>query len=100
MSCAESEQVDILLSVDDKFLKKARKIKGIEMIAIEKKTDHQIKLLGLKAAKNELGVMGFIRFIQQFEIGEGNYTEDRKTWQKNYTVEFLADEIKKSENKR
>ena len=65
------------------------------MITIESKTDHQIKLLGLQAIKKELGVMGFIRFIQQFETGEGNYTEDRKKWQKKYSVKSLAEEIKK-----
>lgn len=68
---------------------------GIKMIAIEQKTDHQIKLLGIKAIKKELGVMGFIRFIHQFEGGEGNYTEDRKTWQAKYTVKTLAEEIQK-----
>lgn len=65
------------------------------MKSIEKKSDHQIKLLGLQAVKRELGVMGFIRFIQQFEMGEGNYTEDRRIWQSKYTVKTIADEIKK-----
>lgn len=54
------------------------------MVTIENKTGHQVKLLGLQAIKKQLGVMGFIRLIQQFEIGGGDYAKDRKRWQKKY----------------
>ena len=40
-----------------------------------------------------LGVANFIRFMQQFDSGEGNYTEDRQSWQKDYTVDRIIQEI-------
>lgn len=64
------------------------------MQAIENKSDHQIRLLGLEAIKNELGIMGLIRFMQQFDNGHGNYTEERHEWQDKYNVDSLAKAIK------
>jgi hypothetical protein len=31
--------------------------------------------------------------MQQFNKGYGNYVEDRKEWQKSYSVDQLIDEI-------
>ncbi|MBF0237159.1 MAG: hypothetical protein HQM12_05580 [SAR324 cluster bacterium] len=74
MACANTK-VDVLLTSD--------------------KSDHQIKLLGIEAIKNELGVLGLIRFMQQFDTGSGNYTEERHEWQDHYTVDSLIQAIKK-----
>lgn len=64
------------------------------------KSDHQIKLMGFEAIKNELGVVGLIRFMQQYEMGSGNYTEDRHEWQDIYSVASLTKAIKaKRKNK-
>jgi hypothetical protein len=45
--------------------------------------------------KKELGINGFIRFIQQFETGHGNYTLDRDEWQKG-DIEKMVEEITKT----
>ncbi|GBR77617.1 hypothetical protein RDn1_276 [Candidatus Termititenax dinenymphae] len=37
----------------------------------------EIRTIGLKALKNTLGVAGMARFIQQYENGIGNYTEEK-----------------------
>ena len=63
------------------------------MILTHDKTDHQIKILGLQVLQKELGVMGLLRFIQQFDRGNGNYTVDRHIWQESYTVARLTEEI-------
>ena len=35
-----------------------------------------------------------IRFIQQFDLGSGDYTKERNEIFKNYTFESIVDEIK------
>ena len=43
----------------------------------EKMTTEQIRNRGLEALKQELGVVGMVRFLQQFTNGEGDYSVDR-----------------------
>jgi len=47
---------------------------------IDYKTGIEIHRRGYRILAKELGVADFIKFIQEFEKGEGNYTEDRHTW--------------------
>ncbi|MBA3029917.1 MAG: hypothetical protein FP816_14080 [Desulfobacteraceae bacterium] len=58
-------------------------------------SDNQVKQIGFEILKKELGVNGFIRFIQQFETGQGNYTLERDEWQKDYDIEKIAEGITK-----
>jgi hypothetical protein len=37
----------------------------------------KLKKQGYKALVESLGVAGMIRFLQQFDVGEGDYTRDR-----------------------
>lgn len=37
----------------------------------------ELKKQGYKALVESLGVAGMIRFLQQFDVGEGDYTRDR-----------------------
>ena len=62
---------------------------------IDYKTGIEIHRKGYKILAEELGVADFIRFIQEFEKGEGNYTKDRHTWQAKYSVEKIVESIKK-----
>jgi hypothetical protein len=40
--------------------------------------DSQIQVLGLEALKKELGVVGTIKFLEQYDNGgKGNYTEEK-----------------------
>ena len=41
-------------------------------------TLEQIRAAGLNALQRELGVVGMVRFLQQFEPGSGDYVEGRK----------------------
>jgi hypothetical protein len=37
----------------------------------------QIRKLGIEALAKALGPIGMVRFIQQFEVGRGDYTKER-----------------------
>jgi len=37
----------------------------------------EIRRMGLDALARELGPVGMVRFLQQFETGSGDYTTDR-----------------------
>jgi len=43
-------------------------------------TTEQIRNHGLEALRRELGVVGMVRFLQQFSNGEGDYSIDRHQW--------------------
>ncbi len=40
----------------------------------------EIRQHGISALARELGPVGMIRFLQQFETGAGDYTRDRHQW--------------------
>ncbi len=56
-------------------------------------TDAQLQDQAFQLLSRELGVANFIRFIQHYERGSGDYTRDREDWQSTYTVESLANAI-------
>ncbi len=58
-------------------------------------TLEQIRLTGLKALSRELGPVGLVRFLQQFETGHGDYTTERHRWLGEPTVQYLAQEIER-----
>jgi hypothetical protein len=60
------------------------------MNPVKYKTDHQIRVLGFQVLQKELGIVGFIRFLQQFDSGSGDYVSDREAWQQPFTVDTLS----------
>lgn len=50
------------------------------MINVDQMTPVEIQKAGLTVLAQELGAVGFVRFIQQYELGKGNYTKDRHQW--------------------
>jgi len=67
------------------------------MSAIEYKTEQEIQKMGIDILYKGLGATDFIRFMQQFNQGYGNYVEDRQEWQKDYSVTDILSEIGCSE---
>ena len=63
------------------------------------RTLEQIRLVGLKALSRELGPVGMIRFLQQFETGHGDYSSDRHQWLDQLSVDELVDQIKQHRNR-
>jgi hypothetical protein len=48
----------------------------------------------LAALSRELGLVGMIRFMQQIEMGQGDYSRDRHQWLDGYTVDDIAQMIR------
>jgi len=60
------------------------------MINVQTMTPQQIREAGMEALTRELGVVGMIRFMQQFEMGQGDYSKDRHQWLDQYTVDDIG----------
>jgi hypothetical protein len=58
-------------------------------------TDEQFERHALDVLKRELGVDGLARFLRLDRSGHGDYTTDRTQWQKDLTVDEIADSIKR-----
>ena len=65
------------------------------MRQISNLTPMEIQKAGWEALKKQLGLVGALRFLLQYEKGEGDYTKLRKELFKNETVESLIGKIKK-----
>ncbi|MBW4476606.1 MAG: hypothetical protein KME54_06970 [Tolypothrix brevis GSE-NOS-MK-07-07A] len=63
------------------------------MIDVSKLTQAQIRQLGIEALTKALGPIGMARFMQQFEMGSGDYTRDRDQILGDPTVEEIFTEI-------
>lgn len=57
------------------------------------KTPHQIALLGFSALVERLGPGGAIQFINQYETGKGDYTQERKEILKGITLDRLKQDM-------
>lgn len=58
-----------------------------------------IRKLGLEALAKALGPIGMVRFLQQFDTGEGNYTKERNLALKDVDVKTAIEEIKDKRKK-
>jgi len=63
-------------------------------------TPTRIREQGLDALVKALGPVDMVRFLQQFELGSGDYTRDRGEWLKDITVHGAVAEIKSHQKKR
>ena len=61
---------------------------------VQMMTPQQIRVAGLAALSRELGLVGMIRFMQQFEMGQGDYSKDRHQWLDKYTVDDIAQMVR------
>ena len=50
----------------------------------------QIRIAGMEALARELGIVGMVRFLQQFETGHGDYSKDRHEWLDQYSMADIA----------
>ena len=54
----------------------------------------ELRQRGLAALAKELGPVGMVRFLQQFETGSGDYTAERHQWLP-HNVDRILDELKR-----
>ena len=59
------------------------------------RTPIEIQKAGWEALKKQLGLPGAIRFLLQYEKGEGDYTQLRRKNFKGKTVKSLINEMNK-----
>jgi hypothetical protein len=53
----------------------------------------QIRQTGLEVLARELGPVGMVRFLQQFETGQGDYSVERHRWLGQPDVRTLVEQI-------
>ncbi len=57
-------------------------------------TPVEIRRVGLAALARDLGFVGMVRFLQQFESGVGDYSTERHAWLGAATVSDWATRIR------
>ena len=60
------------------------------MTSVEQMTDEQFERYALEVLQRELGSDGLARFLRLNRSGKGDYTRDRRQWQKNLTVDEIV----------
>lgn len=70
------------------------------MIDANNATLEQIRAAGLDALRRELGVVGMVRFLQQFEAGSGDYVEERQNFVGRVGVRALGERIVEAQRTR
>jgi hypothetical protein len=53
------------------------------------RTLEEIRKAGLDALRQRLGRAGMIRFLQQYEMGSGDYAHERRAWVDRMSLEEL-----------
>lgn len=54
----------------------------------------EIRQQGYQALINALGVAGTLRFLQQLEVGYGDYTKERYQWLNQLTIDNFRNYVK------
>ncbi|MBI3741689.1 MAG: hypothetical protein HY257_08040 [Chloroflexi bacterium] len=60
----------------------------------------QIRIAGLAALMRELGPVGMVRFLQQFETGYGDYSKERHQWLDQWDFEKLMVALRERKEKK
>ena len=63
-------------------------------VVIDYRNPDLVRRMGIKALTKELGPVGMVHFIQQFDRGEGNYTVEREALLSGFTMEDALHELK------
>jgi len=72
------------------------------MIDVTKLSQAEIRRLGIEALTKALGPAGMARFMQQFEMGSGDYTRDRDQILGDITLEeiFISIEERRKQQEK
>ena len=49
------------------------------MISVNINNPLEIRMVGMQALKEALGPVGMVRFMQQYDLGYGDYTKERQS---------------------
>jgi hypothetical protein len=64
------------------------------MISTDRMTDTELDSFALALLQRELGPDGLARFLKLHGSGFGDYTEERSAWQRDLTVDEIAESIR------
>jgi len=59
-----------------------------------------IRRAGVQLLTQNLGAVGMIRFLQQNDVGRGDYTKERSQWLGNSSLSEMASNIEAIKDKR
>ncbi|MCX6152352.1 MAG: hypothetical protein NTX22_17635 [Ignavibacteriales bacterium] len=66
----------------------------------ELKSINEINEKAIRLLSKNIGLTNTLRFINQFSVGYGNYTEDRKELYKNLPIDKIVSGIKQRRTKK
>ena len=66
----------------------------------ESMTLNEIQQAGLAALSRELGPVGFVRFLQMFERGYGDYSHERSGWLEKQSLDDIVKRIQEKRNQQ
>lgn len=49
------------------------------MLNVNLNNPMEIRMVGMQALKDALGPVGMVRFMQQYDLGYGDYTEEKQS---------------------
>ena len=64
----------------------------------ESMTLNEIQQAGLAALSRELGPVGFVRFLQMFERGYGDYSQERSGWLDKQSIDDIVKRIQEKQS--
>lgn len=64
-------------------------------MGVKAKTPDEIRREGIKILSRELGPVEMVRFLHQYDMGEGDYTKERHKWLGQVSVQDIKEELKK-----
>ena len=67
-------------------------------MTVQEKALSEITKEALEVLSKEIGIANTIRFINQFTMGYGDYTQEREQIFKDMTLDEILNEIKKVRN--
>jgi hypothetical protein len=56
-------------------------------------TQEEVRTRGMEALKRELGTVGMVRFLQNFNRGKGDYTKVRHRWLNHLTLDDILGDL-------
>ena len=76
--------------------------RGDDLMNAQTMSLEQIRIAGMEALARELGIVGMVRFLQQFETGHGDYSKDRHQWLDDQDLDTIVKRIqeRREANKR
>ena len=64
------------------------------MMIVDATNLYQIRQTGIEVLNRELGPVAMIRFLQQYERGYGDYSQERHEWIDKISVTDIVEQIK------